>query len=237
LSAVRAPIPGRLPPVRNWLPPLILITMGLAAMAFGLNNLFVPTAVQAQSDAALAGKEYLQLLDAFDRNPLLIRTHVGLGVIFTVLAALQFWRQFRNQDLRRHRYIGYATMTCLVLLPITAVACTIVYPFAGPAGIPPNVIWMVAIIACVYAALKAIRRHDVIEHEAWVTRATAMTVGISLTRAYEPLLVHLFHMVPHNAFALTFWLGQGEGLAVAEIWLRRPGGPLARRAARLAARR
>jgi hypothetical protein len=236
LSAVRAPITGRLPPIRNWLPPLILITMGLAAMAFGLNNLFVPTAMQAQSDAALAGKEYLQLLDAFDRNPLLIRTHVGLGVLFTVLVGFQFWRKFRNQNLQRHRIIGYATMACLILLPVTAVACTFVYPFAGPAGVPPNVIWLVAIVTCVVLAWKAIRRHDVVSHEAWVTRATAMTVGISLTRAYEPLLVHLFHMVPHVAFAVTFWLGQGEGLAVAEIWLRRPGGPLARRAARLAAR-
>jgi hypothetical protein len=35
---------------------------------------------------------------------------------------------------------------------------------------------------------------------------------------------------------LVFWLGQGEGLAVAEFWLRRPGGAVALRAASAAAR-
>jgi len=234
LSITRGSTAARLPPVRNWLPPFILITMAIAAMAFGLNNLFVPTAAQADGDAAIAGREYLQLLAAFDANPYLIRTHVGLGVIFVSLAAFQFWRKFRNQNLKRHKIIGYAAMTCMILLPITAIACAIVYPFAGPAGIPPNVIWMVAIVWCVVAGWRAARRRDFIDHEAWVTRATAMTVGISLTRLYEPVLVHVFGMVPHAAFGLTFWFGQGEGLLIAEVWLRRPGGPLARKAARKA---
>lgn len=215
---------------------MVLVLMGVAALAFGLNNLFVPTASQAPSDAALAGKEYLQLLDSFDRNPLLIRTHVGLGVLFNLLVLFQFWRSFRNKNLGRHRIVGYIEFACLVLLPITAVACTIVYPFAGPAGIPPNVIWMVAIVTCVTAAWRAIRRRDILSHEIWVTRATAMTVGISLTRLYEPVLVHAFHLVPHVAFGLTFWLGQGEGLAIAEFWLRRPGGPVSRKAVRKLAR-
>ncbi len=219
-------------PLASWLPPLILVMLGVAALAFGLNNLFVPTAAQAQSDAALAGKEYIQLLNAFDRNPLLIRTHVALGVLFNSLVLFQFWRGFRNKNLPRHRALGYVLMACLILLPITAVACTFVYPFAGPAGVPPNVLWMIAIVTCVVGAWRAIRRRDIPGHEIWITRATAMTVGISLTRLYEPVLVHAFHMIPHVAFGLTFWLGQGEGLAVAEFWLRRPRGPIARRAAR-----
>ena len=224
-------MPGNAAPLQRMVAPFILVVMGVGALAFGLNNLFVPTAAQAQSDAALAGREYLQLLDSFDRNPLLIRTHVGLGVLFNLLVLFQFWRWFRNKNLQRHRVIGYIEMTCLVLLPITAVACTFVYPFAGPAGVPPNVIWLVVIITCVVQSWRAIRRHDVPGHEAWITRASAMTVGISLTRLYEPVLVHAFHMVPHVAFGLTFYLGQGEGLAIAEFWLRRPGGPIARKAA------
>jgi len=44
---------GRMASVRRWHPPLVLVAMGLAALAFGLNDLFVPTAVQADSVAAL----------------------------------------------------------------------------------------------------------------------------------------------------------------------------------------
>lgn len=227
---------GRWPPVRSWLPPAFLVLLGVAAFLIGLNSLFIPTAAQADSVAALAGTEYLEQLANFDRNPLLIRFHVAVGTGFTVLAAFQFWRRFRNGDLRRHRILGYVGLACLVVLPVTGVACAIVYPFAGTAGIPPNIVWMAAILSCVVGAWRAIRRRDVFGHEAWVTRATAMTVGISLSRLYEPLLFHLLHMAPHAALAVSFWLGQGEGLIVAEIWLRRPGGPLNRRPVRATAR-
>jgi uncharacterized membrane protein YozB (DUF420 family) len=236
LSVQKETAPGRWPPVRAWAPPAFLITLGVCALGIALNNLFIPTSVSAASIAALAGKAYLQQLEAFDRNPLLIRTHAALGGTFVCLAALQFWRKFRNGDLGRHRLIGYGALTVLFLLPITGVASSIVYPIAGLWGVLPNVLWMSAILFCVGAAWRAIRRRDVFAHQAWVTRATAMTFGIVLTRAYEPLFVQLAHMDQRTAMVLVFWLGQGEGLAVAELWLRRQGGPLRLRAARLAAR-
>jgi len=228
--------PARWPPLRTWAPPAFLIALGVGAIGIVLNNLFIPTSIQAPSIAALAGKAYLLQLEAFDRNPLLIRTHAALGGTFVCLAALQFWRSFRSRDLERHRIIGYLALSILTVLPITGVASSIVYPIAGIWGVIPNVLWMVAILTCVWCAWRAIRRRDILGHQAWVTRATAMTLGIVLTRAYEPLFVQLLHMDPKFAMVLVFWLGQGEGLTVAEFWLRRPGGAVALRAARAAAR-
>ncbi len=224
-------------PIRRWLPLLVLIALGVGALGIGLNFLFVPTAVQADSVAALAGQEYVDVqLAAFDANPLLIRSHAAIGTLFAVVAALQFWPAFRKRDFKRHRLLGFVSGACLILLPVTGVAATIVYPFAGFGAVLPNLVWMAAILFCVIQAWRAIRARDVIDHEAWITRATAMTFGITLSRIYEPILVHAFHMDVRTAFAAIFWLGQGEGLIVAEIWLRRPGGPLARRRAREAAR-
>lgn len=221
---------GRLAPVRTWLPAVVLIFLGVGAVAIGLNHLLVPSAVQHDSIATLAGRDYADVqLAAFDRNPLLIHSHAAMGTLFACLAALQFWRKFRNQDLRRHRWIGFVAGACLVLLPVTGVAATIVYPFAGLAAVLPNVLWMVIISWCVGAAWLAIRRKDIRNHEAWITRATGMTLGITLSRLYQPLLVMGFHMDDHLALAMVFWLGQGEGLMLAELWLRRPNGPLARR--------
>jgi uncharacterized membrane protein YozB (DUF420 family) len=188
--------------------------------------------VQHDSVAALAGRDYADVqLAAFDRNPALIRSHAAMGVLFVSLAALQFWRKFRNQDLRRHRWIGFVAGACLIMLPLTGVAATFVYPFAGPAAVAPNLVWLAVISWCVVKAWLAIRRRDIRGHEAWITRATGMTLGITLSRLYQPLLVMGFHMDDHLALAVVFWLGQGEGLIVAELWLRRPGGPLGRRSA------
>lgn len=233
MSTVRtADVGPRGPRIPVWLAPAFLILLGVAALGIGLNNLLVPTAVQHDSVAALAGQSFADVqLTSFDRNPLLIRTHVVIGCAFTVLAAFQFWPGFRRRHRQVHRVMGYAALSCLVLLPTTGVACSLVYPFSGMAGVWPNLVWMTAILYCVDRAWRAIRRRDITSHEAWVLRATAMTVGISLSRVYEPLLVHLVHMDPRPATALVFWLGQGESFVVAELWLRRAGGPLARRAA------
>jgi len=217
--------------LRNWAPPAFLIALGVGAVAIALNNLFVPTAVQAASAAAFAGQDYLLQLAAFDRNPLLIRAHVAMGLAFVLIAAFQFWRGFRSRFPAVHRLMGRVGLTLLVALPATGLACSIVYPFAGPAGVTPNIVWLVAVTSCVAMAWFTIRRRDVLGHQAWVTRATALTLGITLSRLYEPLLIHAFHMQARPALALVFWLGQGEGLLVAEVWLRRPGGPLARKAA------
>jgi Predicted membrane protein (DUF2306) len=210
-----------------------LLALGTSSLVIGLINVLIPFAVQAQSVAPLSGKEYAtEQFGSFARNPWPIHIHAGMGVLFVTLAAFQFWRKFRNRNLRLHRIMGYAALALLVLLPVTGVACSILYPFGGLPGVVPNVFWMIAILYCVSNAWLTVRRHDVRGHEAWVTRASAMTVGISLSRLYQPILIQAFHMEPHLSIAVVFWLGQGEGLLAAEMWLRRTGGPLARRPAR-----
>lgn len=219
--------------MRVWLPLLFLLALGIGAFAIGLINVLVPFPIQAANVAPFAGQEYAdEQFGGFARNPVPIHLHAATGVVFVVIAAFQFWRRFRNRNLRLHRIMGYIGMACLVILPTTGVACAIIYPFAGTPGVIPNLFWMVAILSCVSASWRAIRRRDLRGHEAWITRAAAMTVGITLSRLYQPLLIQVFGMEPHTSLAVVFWLGQGEGLIAAEFWLRRPGGPLARKPVR-----
>lgn len=209
-----------------------MVLLALGAFGIGLNTVLVPFRDQAANVAALSGKVYADVqLSSFARSPGLIRSHALMGSAFVVIAAFQFWRGFRIRHPRTHRLMGYAGLALLSLLPITGVAASIVYPFSGVPGVIPNLVWATIILFAVAKAWRAIRRRDVIAHEAWVTRATAMTVGITLSRIYEPILVQVLHMEAHAAVALVFWLGQGEGLIAAEFWLRRPGSPLARRLA------
>jgi Predicted membrane protein (DUF2306) len=223
-------------PARVWLPLLFLLALGLGAFGIGLVNVLVPFPIQAASVAPLSVPEYAdEQFGGFARNPVPIHLHAGTGVIFVVIAAFQFSRRFRNRNLRLHRIMGYVGLACLVVLPTTGVACAIIYPFAGTPGVIPNLVWMAAIVYCVNASWRAIRRRDLRGHEAWITRAAAMTVGITLSRLYQPLLVQVFHMESHTSLAVVFWLGQGEGLTAAEFWLRRPGGPLARKPVRTVA--
>ena len=118
--------------------------------------------------------------------------------------------------------MGFAAISCLALLSTSGLAVSVAYPFAGVAGVIPNVFWMSAILFCTVAALAKIRRGDIRDHEAWITRATAMTLGITLSRLCGPLMIHVFHMSARPALAVIFWLGAGASLVIAELWLRRP---------------
>ncbi len=225
------------PSVRAGFAQAFLILLALGAFGIGLNTALVSFKDQAASVAALSGQLYADVqLGSFARNPVLIRSHAVMGSAFVLIAALQFWRGFRTRYPQAHRIMGYAGLALLSLLPITGVAASIVYPFSGVPGVIPNLFWAAIILFSVGKAWLAIRRRDVIDHEAWVMRATAMTVGITLSRIYEPVLVQVFHMQARPAVALVFWLGQGEGLLAAEVWLRRPGSPFARRLAKSKAR-
>lgn len=223
-------------PFRAWFPPVFLVVMGLGALGIGLNQLFIPSAAQFDTVAAFAGREYaVEQLANFDRNPFLVKAHAAVGSLFVLIAAFQFWRDFRNRNRRIHGWMGYAGMACLLVLPVTGIAAAFVYPFAGIPGVIPNVLWGAIVFWGVWSAWRAIRRRDVFTHEAWLSRATGVTFGITLARGYTPLLVQGLHVEPRLALAIVFWMGAATTLAVAELWVRRPGGPVARAALRAAA--
>jgi uncharacterized membrane protein YozB (DUF420 family) len=214
---------------RGWFPPLFLFAVGLGALLFASSFLLLPSSQLAAGAAELNGPDYAKTqLPAFDRNPLLVHGHATLGLTLLLLAPFQFWQGLRSRFPVVHRIMGYVTATCLVLLAVTGVAVSIVYPFAGPSGIVPNVVWMTAILVCVGMAISCIRRRDVLHHQAWMTRAIAMTLGVTLSTVYLPILGGVLKLAPLRALAVSFWLGVVECLVLAELWLNRPGGRLAR---------
>lgn len=214
---------------RSWFPPLFLFAVGLGALLFASTFLLLPSSQLAAGAADLNGPDYARTqLPAFDRNPLLVHGHATLGVALLLLAPFQFWQGLRNRFPLVHRSMGYVTASCLILLAVTGLAVSIVYPFAGPAGMLPNLVWMTGILVCVGMAITRIRKRDVARHQAWMTRAIAMTLGITLATVYLPILGGVLKLAPPTALAVSFWLGVMECLILAELWLNRPGGRLAR---------
>jgi uncharacterized membrane protein len=213
-------------PFRTWFPPAFFAAVALGTLPVIATNLFAPSAAISASAAAILGREYVAVqLPAFDRNPLLIHFHAVIGLAIVLLAPFQFWRGFRNRHRRLHRVMGYVVASCLALLATTGVAVAIVYPFSGIAGVIPNVLWMSAILFYVGRAVMLIRRRDMVGHETWMTRAMAITLGVTFASLYLPLLNGPLHLPARLALAVSFWLGVCECLGVAELWLRRPGRP------------
>lgn len=228
LSVTKADL-ARRTPFAAWFPPLFFAAIALGTLPVILTNLFVSATDAADGMAAIAGRDYAdQQLAAFDRNPLLIHAHAVVGLVIVLTAPFQFWRSFRNKHRRLHHWIGYVTITGLVALSTSGVAVAIVYPFAGLAGVLPNLLWMSVILFATGKALANILKRNILAHETWITRAMAVTFGITFASLYLPILTAVLHLPSSTALAVSFWLGVGECLFVAEIWLRRPGRPSAR---------
>lgn len=215
---------------RAWFPPLFFGAVALGTLPVIFTNLFVPSAQVFDSVAAIEGREYAEVqLPAFDRNPLLIHAHAAIGFLLVVTAPFQFWKSFRIRHLKLHRIMGYIAMACLSVLAISGLAVAIVYPFAGAAGAIPNFIWMSAILFSLVMAYRNIRARNVLAHETWMTRAMAMTLGITFASLYLPFLNNVLHLPSRTALAVSFWLGVIECLLVGEVWLNRPGRPKPRK--------
>ena len=230
MPAIQKAILGRI--LRIWGPLLFFAGVALGALLFAMTFLVTPTANLSSSTTALAGAAYAteQPL-AFERNPWLVHIHAILGVGLVLVVPFQFWKRFRAKHRQLHRFVGYVLIGCLALLSTTGVAVAIVYPFSGLAGVIPNLVWSVGILFCLGVAFARIRHRDILGHEAWMTRAMAMTLGITFATLYLPILTGVLHLSSRTGLAVSFWLGVGECLTVAEVWLQRPGGPLARRRA------
>ena len=238
-------MPKRFPrlhhPFASWFPPVFFAAVAIGTLPVVLTNLFVSSADAAGGFTFLAGGEYAaEQLAAFDRHPWLIHAHAVIGLTLVLAVPFQFWRGFRTRHRQAHRLIGYLSVTCLCTLAASGLGVAVAYPFAGVAGMVPNLVWMTAILFATAMAVRGIRRRDIIGHETWMTRAVAMTLGITFATIYLPVLTYVVHLPPRTALATSFWLGVVECLGIAELWLRRPGSPTARqrehrRAARLAA--
>lgn len=211
---------------RIWFPPVFFAAIALGTLPIIFTLLFVPSAAEFTTVAALQGREYAAVqLPAFDRNPWLVHAHAVVGLALVLTAPFQFWRDFRNRHRQVHRIMGYVAVTCLVVLSTSGLAVAIVYPFSGVAGMIPNFVWMSAILLATGTAVTCIRRRNLVGHETWMARALAITFGITLSTIYMPFLTGVLQLPSRTALAVSFWLGVGECLFVAELWLRRPGRP------------
>ncbi len=216
-------------PFKTWFPPVFFAAVAIGTLPVVFTHLLVPSAAASPGVAALFGREYAaEQLPAFDRNPLLVHAHAVVGLALVLAAPFQFWGSFRARHRRLHRIMGYIAASCLVLLSTSGLAVAIVYPFAGVAGMIPNLVWMSAILFATGMAILRIRQRNVLAHETWITRAMAVTLGVTFASIYIPVLTGLFHLPSRDALAVSFWLGVGECLFVAELWLRRPGRPVAK---------
>ncbi len=153
--------------------------------------------------------------------------HVILGGVALLAGPIQFARGIRNRWPRVHRLIGGVS---LVAILVAATAGLVIVPVNSAGAIGVAGFGMLAVLWGLFAILgyRAIRRRDVAQHRAWMTRAFALTYAAVTLRLWIPLLIVL-HIAtgtePDAAFnAAYLWvpfLAWVPNLVVAELIVRR----------------
>jgi uncharacterized membrane protein len=183
----------------------------------------------AESPAGLAG--------AYVDQPLGIQiafyVHVVFGGIALLAGPAQFARGIRSRWPRVHRTIGRVSLVAIV---VAAGAALVIVPVNSAGLIGVAGFGSLAVLWALFAILgfRAIRRRDVAQHRAWMTRAFALTYAAVTLRLWLPLLIVL-HIVtgtdPDAAFTAAYayvpFLAWVPNLIVAELLVRRRRAELA----------
>jgi uncharacterized membrane protein len=204
-----------------WLGRAYLVVLVVGALVIGLEHLLIDPQTRAMTVRLFAGPAYAsRQMAAFAAEPWLIGIHAASGVLFTLLVPWQLSTRLRRER-RLHRWAGYVFVVCAWTMAATGVAVSYAYPFAGRAGMIPNLLFGALLAFCTVAGVQNARRRRIDAHRAWMLRAAGIGLGIVLSRLYLPLLVQVFGLPADQAMAQVFWLGSGTNLVLVEWWLRR----------------
>ena len=199
-----------------WAITLLLMLIGVAIVIRRTLALLAPSPAPSNFPEAAA-------MDAgFARHPLLTMLHITPGLLFILLAPLQFVRRLRNRKPKLHRWIGRVVLVCGVIIGGSALVMS---PQMAIGGVNETAATMLFAIVFLFSLSKAylhIRRGRVALHREWMIRAFAVGFAVASIRPIVGMFfatARLTHLTPHDFFGTAFWLGFTIQLMVAEIWI------------------
>lgn len=165
------------------------------------------------------GNEFFDHWLDFRNYPVPRMVHMVLGIIFVLIAPLQFVPRVRKAFPRLHRAIGRICLLMSIVLIATGWLFAFKYTYTGLPEQVPTVTYTLIYVWLIYMALKNIRAGNVMKHREWMARAFAMMMGISGTRVWFYVFLKATEIPSNQFFSSIFWLGLGVNLLIAEIWI------------------
>jgi uncharacterized membrane protein len=204
--------PTRATPSTGWVPFALLALVLIPAVAGSLRLV------------ELAGGPHLLPANVrMAASPAPVVVHIVSAVLYAVLGAFQFSPGLRRRAPRWHRRAGRLLIALGLAVALSALWMTLFYarqPGTGALAYVFRLAFGSGMAACIVLGLAAIRRRNLPQHRAWMTRAYALALGAGT----QPFTEGIGHAV-FGTGALTTDLSLGAGwainLAIAEVVIRR----------------
>ena len=208
-KASRADVAGRF-----WIALLILCAIGAAAASRRIFALASPPAA--------AARDFGRLDTHFAARASIILLHIVPSLLFVLLLPLQFITQLREHHPQAHRWTGRLILFLGIVLGASALQLSI-QPVGGLLEGSATILFGSFFLFSLSKAWWHIRNRRVDLHREWVTRMTAIALGVATTRPIMAVFFatsRLTGLTPQQFFGPAMWLGFLSTYAAGEIWIQ-----------------
>jgi uncharacterized membrane protein len=169
----------------------------------------------------------------FFASPLPVVLHILSASVYAILGAFQFAPGFRRRMPGWHRLAGRLLVICGLLVGMSGLWMTLFYPSPDGDGellYAFRLLFGSAMVLSILLGFAAIRRRDVIRHNAWMMRGYA--IGLGAGTQMLTLLAGELMVGPPSELSRALLMGAGWviNLAVAEWAIRKRSALTARTA-------
>ena len=155
-------------------------------------------------------------------SPRLAWLHIAPGLVFLLLAPLQFTPALRRRVPALHRGLGRALMGLAAVSAVTALAAAWWLPAYGGAGtVAATAAFGAAFLLFLGRALWHARRREFAAHRECMIRVFALGLGVATIRLVILLCELITGAAMREVFAAAFWIGLAANALAAELWIRR----------------
>jgi len=163
-------------------------------------------------------------LDAgFARHETLTIIHIIPGLLFMLLAPLQFVKRIRVRRPALHRWIGRTVVGLGMVIGGSALVMSPQMAIGGPTETAATTLFGCVFLFAMIRGFIYIRRGNRRLHREWMIRAVAIGMAVATIRPIVGVFFatsRLTHLTPHDFFGVAFWLGFTIQFLIAEMWIR-----------------
>lgn len=196
-----------------WLLPAALILFSIISLLFGVLRL----------NELASGAEITPANARFFASPLPVVLHIIGAIVFAILGAFQFVSRLWRRGIGWHRWAGRVLVPFGLVVGLSGIWMTIFYPSPNSSLLlyALRLFFGSAMVVCIVLGFAAIRRRNVPEHRAWMTRGYAIGLGAA-TQVLTGIVGALVLGTPTD-FETAVLMGAAWviNLAVAEWFIRR----------------
>ena len=154
------------------------------------------------------------------QSPVISAIHMFSGIIFVLLAPLQFIPKLRARHLGVHRVMGRVLICCALIAGFYGIVAAVVLPvFGGLASETASWFFGTIFIFALLRAFWCVRNRKIAQHREWMIRAFALALGVGAQRIILGILIASTDYTLVDAFGPGLWMGFGFNLILAEVWI------------------